>query len=496
MGSFREDIIEFTKSSKQSPVLAAIAAGLYPLLYYYNANFTLLNSWEQVLFFSVYFIVAPIFVFLFCQWLVNKIIFFNPINRFLLPILNFSWLAYLLVIVTQGFSVKRIIVVVLVAILLAILLAKYFKKIIVIQLLMSVVVGGILLNYVFFDIQKPETWMHQPDDIETVIFKKKPNIYLIQPDGYANFSEINKGFYQFDNSDFQNYLINNDFKLYNDFRSNYYSTLSSNSSMFAMKHHYYNHPKTKIREVYNARNILIGKNPVIDIFKKNNYRTHLLLGKSYLLINRGDVTYDFCNMSKDSLSYFSRGFQMSADIFSDLKRLQTTETSESSFYFLEELSPGHITNRSNPGEIAKLERDNYLDKLKTTNSWLKEVLDYISNNDPKAIIIIAADHGGFVGFNSTKEAKMKQTDAALVKSIFTAQLAIKWPNEDYVVYDKGLKTSVNVFRILFSYLAENPAYLNQLQADKSYIPITKGASFGIYEYINENYEVVFNKKTK
>ena len=234
MGSFREDIIEFTKSSKQSPVLAAIAAGLYPLLYYYNANFTLLNSWEQVLFFSVYFIVAPIFVFLFCQWLVNKIIFFNPINRFLLPILNFSWLAYLLVVVTQGFSVKRIIVVVLVAILLAILLAKYFKKIIVIQLLMSVVVGGMLLNYVFFDIQKPETWMHQPDDIETVIFKKKPNIYLIQPDGYANFSEINKGFYQFDNSDFQNYLINNDFKLYNDFRSNYYSTLSSNSSMFAM----------------------------------------------------------------------------------------------------------------------------------------------------------------------------------------------------------------------------------------------------------------------
>lgn len=496
MGDIRNSIIDFTKSPKPTPVLAAVAAGLYPLLYYYNSNFTVLNSWDQVLFFSIYFIIAPIFIFIFLQWLVNKISFFKAINHFLLPILNFGWLAYLVVIITQGFRIKLITLVVILAIIVAILMAKYFKKIIIIQLLMAVVVGGMLLNYAVFEIHKPATWMQQPDDIETAVFKIKPNIYLIQPDGYANFSEINTGFYQYDNSSFKNYLLENNFKLYHDFRSNYYSTLSSNSSMFAMKHHYYNHPKSKIREVYNARNILIGNNPVIDVFKKNDYKTNLLIGKSYLLINRGEVTYDYCNMSKDSLSYFSRGFQMSADIFSDLKALQKKDLSKPSFYFLEELSPGHITNRPNPGAIANQERERYLDKLKDTNTWLKEVIDYISNNDPNAIIILAADHGGFVGLNSTQEAQSKQTDEALVKSIFSAQLAIKWPNDEHLKYDSELKSSVNVFRVLFAYLAENPDYLKQLQDDKSFIPIAKGAPFGIYEYINENYEFVFNRITK
>ncbi len=496
MSTIRDAIINFTKSPKQAPVLAAIAAGLYPLLYYYNVNFTIINSWEQILFFTIYFIIVPILLFSFFLWLVNKISFFKPVSRFLLPILNFGWLAYLLVIITQGFKWKLVTAVVFAAILAAILLAKYFKKIIVIQLLMAVVVGGMLLNYLFFQIEKPETWMQQPDSIEAAVFKTKPNIYLIQPDGYVNFSEIDSGFYQFDNTNFKNYLLENNFKLYNDFRSNYYSTLSSNSSMFAMKHHYYNHPKNNIREVYNARNILIGKNPVINILKQNGYKTNLLIGKSYLLINRGEMAYDYCNISKDSLSYFARGFQMSADIFSDLKVLQKEENSKPSFYFLEELSPGHITNKSNPGPIASQERDHYIEKLETTNVWLKEVIDYISSYDPKAIIIMAADHGGFVGLNSTQEAKEKQTHEDIVKSIFSAQLAIKWPDNHHEMYDTSLKSSVNVFRVLFAYLAESPNYLKQLQADKSFIPITKGAPFGIYEYINDQYKFVFNKITK
>ena len=41
--------------------------------------------------------------------------------------------------------------------------------------------------------------------------------------------------------------------------------------MFAMKHHYHNYPTYKIREVYNARDIIVGDNPVINILKNNNY---------------------------------------------------------------------------------------------------------------------------------------------------------------------------------------------------------------------------------
>ena len=35
-------------------------------------------------------------------------------------------------------------------------------------------------------------WKTQNDDIEQIKLINRPNIYLFQPDGYVNFSEINK----------------------------------------------------------------------------------------------------------------------------------------------------------------------------------------------------------------------------------------------------------------------------------------------------------------
>lgn len=496
MSNLRERIINFTKSEKKTPVLAAVAAGLHPLLFYYYSNFTLLNSWEQFAFFVVYFLIIPIVVFKFANILVHRISYFNAVNAFVLPILNFGWSAYLMVIITKGFNNKYIAIAVLVAIILAALLRNHFKKIIVFQFLLALMVAFPLLKYVFFDIQYPSAWTSQPDNIEKAILRQKPNIYFIQPDGYANFSEIHKGYYNYDNSEFKDFLLNQGFKLYDDYRSNYYSTLSSNSSMFTMKHHYHNYPTSKIREVFNARDVIVGDNSVLRILKNNNYKTHLLLDRSYMLINRAEVAYDYCNMQSSDLSYFSRGFQLSRNIFSDLKAIHETNKQEPSFYFLEELSPSHVTNKKSPGDIADEQRSSYIDRLETTNEWLKRVVNYVEENDPNSLIIIAADHGGFVGMNTTLEAREKLTDRDLIYSIFTAQLAVKWPNGIAPEYDSKLITPVNLFRILFSYLSENEKYLDNLQDDNSYIQIESGAPFGVYEYINEKGEVAFSKITK
>jgi hypothetical protein len=72
-------------------------------------------------------------------------------------------------------------------------------------------------------------------------------------------------------------------------------------------------------------------------------------------------------------------------------------------------------------------------------------------------------------------------------------LAIKWPENNAPDFDTKLKTNVNLFRVLFSYLADNTSYLKALEVDKSYTIIKDGAPAGIYEVINENGEVVFNK---
>ena len=54
----------------------------------------------------------------------------------------------------------------------------------------------VLSNQLFYD----SSWTLQPDAIQEASFVTKPNVYFIQPDGYVNFSEINKGYYNIDNN--------------------------------------------------------------------------------------------------------------------------------------------------------------------------------------------------------------------------------------------------------------------------------------------------------
>ena len=133
----------------------------------------------------------------------------------------------------------------------------------------------------------------------------------------------------------------------------------------------------------------------------------------------------------------------------------------------------------------------YLKRLQEANSWLTELISNIEAKDKNALIIISADHGGFVGFDTTNESTVKQETEVLVKTIFTSTLAIKW-NGVAPKFDTEFKTPVNFFRILFAHLSDTNSYLEQLQDDKSYIIISKGAPFGVYEYLDENGNAVFN----
>src|SRR5690606_8842540 len=127
------------------------------------------------------------------------------------------------------------------------------------QLILAVIGLFSLVPVISKNLNYSKDWMQQPDNIENVVFNKKPNVYYIQPDGYANFSELGGGYYNFDNSEFETFLEQNSFKSYADFRSNYDATLASNSSIFMMKHHFYS-ASAGSGEVARARNIILGDN--------------------------------------------------------------------------------------------------------------------------------------------------------------------------------------------------------------------------------------------
>ena len=495
LNKIRHKVIAFIDSKKDIPILAALAAGLYPLIYYYNSNFTLVNSWSQFFYFVMLYLILPSITFFLCYTLIKRLGVFKKYITYLLPILNFCLFAFLIVLSTYGYRRKIIALAVLGAFILAILLRKHLKKIIVFQFILAVLVFVKLIPDFYRHITYSSAWMNQPDAIEDVVFKKRPNIYVIQPDGYANFTELRNKTYNFDNSEFESFLEDKSFKLYNNFRSNYNSTLSSNGSMFAMKHHQYNNPKPGTNEVYNSRDIIVGENPVISIFNKNNYKTSLILEKSYLLVNRPNLGYDYCNIDYSEVSYLARGFEVDKNVSDDLELAITNNTATNNFYFIEKIAPGHIPTY----DWASIGKENgrlaYLKELQGANDWLKDLVERIEKHDKNSLIVIVADHGGFVGLDYTLQCKEKQTERDLVYTIFTSALAIKWPNEA-PSFDNQLKSNVNLFRVLFSYLGDDEQYLNNLQEDKSYSVIEKGAPYGVYELINEKGEVVFNKFSK
>ena len=118
-------------------------------------------------------------------------------------------------------------------------------------------------------------------------------------------------------------------------------------------------------------------------------------------------------------------------------------------------------------------------------------MSHIIKADPEAMIIIGADHGGFAGFDYMSRAfETRTANPLLVRSIFGAQLAIKWnkPPEDY---DRSLNSSVNLFRVVFASLANNKKYLEGIQDNSSYI--TLESPKGLYRYIDNSGNTIFEK---
>ena len=483
---------KFLANDTVSPVLAALAAGLYPILFYYTNNYTLINSWSHFAYFLTIFLAVPVVFFSFTAWL-SKMKIFSKWQKYILPFLNvFVFLFLLKVCLYAGIQKKISLGILLVSLLIVWFLYRHFKKWVIIQLLLAVMGVFTLTPVIISQLSYSHEWMQQPDDIEHAVFKKKPNIYLIQPDGYVNFSELNRGYYDIDNSEFESFLEDNNFKAYRDFRNNYASTLSSNSATFMMKHHHYN-KGSNFSEGINARKVIISDNSVLKVLRKNNYKTHFISEKPYLLVNRPKMGYDMCNFSYDEIPYLGTGVSERRDIFVPLKEA-IAETSESSkFYFIEFFNPGHISNRKSVTLGKEKEKEAWVASLNRANDTLKKLVTLIRDEDPNALIMIMADHGGYVGMDYAQETETKTQDRDLIYSIFSSLLAIHWPDGMAPAIDENMDTAVNVFRVLISYLSENDIYLKHLQDNSSYMIINDGAPKGVYKYIDDQGNITFLK---
>jgi len=484
---------KFLNSEKDIPILAAVGAGLYPIFFYFSNNYTLINTWGHIGFFVLFFLLLPIIGFVIANKIFKKSIFAKW-QKYVLPFLNiFVFLFLLKVCLYAGLQKKLILVILLVSTLFAFFMYKHLKKAIIIQLILAVIGIFTLIPAVISQLNYSSEWMKQPDDIVSAEFIKKPNVYFIQPDGYVNFSELeNNKYYKVDNGDFKDFLVENNFKNYPDFRSNYASTLASNSATFMMKHHYYN-KGSSFSEAVNARNVIISDNAVLNTFKRNGYKTHFLAELPYLLLNRPEMGYDYSNFSTSDVAYIGTGLGDRKDIIEPLKESIGIELERPKFFFIEIFNPGHIHGRKIDSKGVEGERQLWKESLQNANKILKKTIAHILDMDPNALIIIMADHGGFVGMKYTSQTYEKVQDRDIIYSIFSSQLSIHWPEGKIPEYDSNFVSSINVFRILFAYLSGEQSYLDNLQPDESYVLIREGAPKGTYKYIDDDGNIVFEK---
>lgn len=473
-------------------LLAALAPGLYPIIFYYSKNFPSVNSWDHFWFFIVAFLLAPIATFFLAE-AIFRLKSLQKFQKYVLTFLNvFTFLFLLKVCYYIGVEKDKILLAFLIAAAIAFFLHKHLLKIIMLQFLFALAGIFNLVSTVVHFTSISEEWRQQPDNIASVSFKKKPNVYLIQADGYANFSELNRGYYNFDNSAFESFIAQQNFTLYPNYRSNYSTTIESNVTMFNMKHHYYN-KSIAYNEIYNGRNMIITENPVLNAFKNNGYKTYFLTETPYLLINRPKMGYDVCNLLYSDMKYIRNGARRTKEIEAPLKEYSEEKIAQPKFFFIQLLNPWHVTSVNNAYKKEEEERATYLTNLQETNKILERSIKQIQKTDPNALIIFMSDHGGYVGMRHTGEKRTKNTDRDFQYSIFGANLAIAWPNGNKPSYDIKLKSSVNLFRVLFAYLSDDKSYLKNLQENGSYLIIKEGAEEGIYKTINGDGAIIFQK---
>lgn len=422
-----------------------------------------------------------------------RIKLFKVFSKHGLTILNLCVFALLLGVLIFHFKKKASLAIIIVAIVLGLLLYKHIKKIVILQLLLAGMSLVMIIPKIYFSINLDnKNWTSLPETMLETNLKHKPNIFVIQPDGYVNHSVIDKPPYNYDNSPFYDWLNKEGFTSYPDFRSNYYSTLTSNSSMFAMRHHYYSNTNKSTLKTHKANSVIVGdQNNVLKILKQNGYLTHLITDNSFFLLDRTTLYYDYCNINPNTISYVDTGPVYSANIKRDIATVLDTLSNTSNFFFIEKTIPSHIRYRKRSSKGVEQERKDYFERLELTNEWLKELIGSINEFDKNAMIIIVSDHGGFVGLEYTLEAINKRLNKSETISAFSSLLNIKWPN-DINSSNVEFKSNVNLFKKVFYILSENKAFINELDDNSSYLPLKDENGTNFYQYIDDQGNVVFN----
>ena len=324
---------------------------------------------------------------------------------------------------------------------------------------------------------KSNAYLKQTDNMLVTLIDSRepvitPSIYLLVYDAYVA-SETYLA-YGIDNRDQEQYLKDLDFKMYPHTYSVGGNTIQTMSRVLNSSTSFYG----------NKRRAVSGDGIVQNLLEKYGYRTYGVFDADYFFIGiisgydysvpRYDGSFTINNSSVNLLIKAIFMGELRGEIlfdisfenvswegdFSQEKNTIFSEVSvEPKFIYMHNfLLPGHSQNSGvcRPNEV-KLHGG----KLVRANLVMRQDIEMIIENDPKAIVIVAGDHGPSLTKNCTyteDDYEISEISRLDIQDRFSTFLAIRWPSSDFEEYD-DITVLQDLFPAIFAYIFEDQELL-------------------------------------
>ncbi len=337
----------------------------------------------------------------------------------------------------------------------------------------------------------------------------KPNIYLIYLESYIN-SKALENTYGYDNSSFENALLDKGFDIYDDVYSHSAFTKGSLLSLMLMESDVSPFFIGNSDVINEAHDIFSGneQNVLFKYMKKNGYLISCYFeiqpyyftqkGKyidfalkkvdtSYLSV-LGNLSASFGN----KIGLFSKHILKKPSIFDDSNFFQDTHkhianipnVKQPSFFIIKPPNALHFIHRS--GEIVAnyqnwIASNIYQKGVSKTNTELLELINAIDKSDPNALVILLGDHGNKYLPNISQDVittalydiksrypQSNMTSQHIIEDLFSVFLAIKMPKDvkNNIVVDSQFAYA-DLFKYIFAALDNNPVFIENKSVNVS-----------------------------
>lgn len=339
------------------------------------------------------------------------------------------------------------------------------------------------------------------DNIKTLEFIDKPNIYIVLFDSLIPKSIMKKHF-GVPNAAYHHVLDEHFFK-FNNFFVEKIPTKGSLNRLLALDSGYYKSLQ-KTEEKFNFKIFPgIAPSPLFQVFKHNGYETSTIFNSRYFgkikgpfidnyLANQDVGACEFIEPKLKKFTFFGicnlgRKYQevtpvdfLISSISDGLKRNKPQILV--SYIF----SPGHATKSYDHANLEKRNAyaERYFENSKVTADSLNKIISFLKQNDPTAILYLSGDHGPYLSRKVKYEDDPKffiQDKFAVFGGIFPKESCIESFSKPYT--KKFMTTSQGTHMIIRCLTGGDDAFV---ELDEYFLP--KKTSQGWDQYENYLYE--------